>query len=275
MEPCFLPINGISLERYADLGAAVADVMDDKAQVAEIIAAEGVAASDWEAAKSGWTARMQDMALMGRVATAYMPLYQAALAKRKGGQASASYEDFVAVSAAIKVFGYEAALAACKVKASDWTEIGGHWTRTMGANMMEYAGHHDAVSREEARLRAGAEPRAIEVRRVEGQVAGQVSGAPAQMPPANPMQAAMANPAYQQAMQAQAAIMQNPLGFGFAQVGAFLSGGVTPGASVIVTHPQNQQRYPARVLSTAPQQTLVQFSNGSQQWVPSGAVQRA
>lgn len=27
---------------------------------------------------------MQDMALMGRVAMAYMPLYQAALARRKG-----------------------------------------------------------------------------------------------------------------------------------------------------------------------------------------------
>lgn len=271
MEPCFEPINGISLERYADLGAAVADVLDDKAKVAEILAAEGVPAADWETAKTGWTARMQDMALMGRVATAYMPLYQAALAKRKGGRASASYEDYVAVSAAIKVFGYEAALAACKVKATDWTEIGGHWTRTMGANMMQYAGHHDAVSREEARLRAGGEPRAIEVKRI----AGDVPAAPAQMPPANPMQAAMANPAYQQAMQAQAAIMQNPLGFGFAQVGAFLSGGVTPGANVIVTHPQDQQRYPARVLSTAPQQTLVQFSNGAQQWVPSGAVQRA
>jgi hypothetical protein len=123
MEPCFEPIRGISLERYADLGAAVADVLDDEAKVAEILAAEAVPAADWEAAKTGWTARMQDMARMGRVATAYMPLYQAAL--------------------------------------------------------------------------------------------------------------------------------------------------------VIVTHPQDQQRYPARVLSTAPQQTLVQFSNGAQQWVPSGAVQRA
>lgn len=93
---------------------------------------------------------------------------------------TASYEDYVAVS------------AARKVKASDWTEIDAHWSRTMGANMMQYAGHHDALAREEARLRAGGEPRAIEVKHV----AGQVPAAPAQMPPANPVAAAMADPVY-------------------------------------------------------------------------------
>src|SRR5690606_11737426 len=79
MDAHFQPINGISLERYADLGAAIADDMDDAAKVAAVLEAEGVALEDWEAAKRGWTARMQDMSLMGRVATAYMPLYQAAL----------------------------------------------------------------------------------------------------------------------------------------------------------------------------------------------------
>lgn len=274
MEPCFQPINGISLERYADLGAATADVLDDQAKLAEVLASEGVGATDWDAAKKGWTARMQDMALMGRVATAYMPLYQAALARRKGGQATASYDDFVAVSAAIKVFGYEPALAACKVKASDWTEVSTHWTSTMSREMMQYAGHSNAVAQEEARLRSGAAPRRIEVKRVAGQTPTPPP-APHAGAPANPMMGAMANPAYAQATQAQAAIMQNPLGFGFAQVGAFLSGGVLPGASVLVTHPANRQKYPARVLSTAPEQTLVQFSNGAQQWVPAGAVERA
>src|SRR5215813_4540865 len=95
MDPAMQPINGISLERYAELGAAISDFMDDKAKVAETIQKEGVSPTDWEAAKTGWTARMQDMSLMGRVAMAYMPLYQAALAKRKGGQATCSYEDYV------------------------------------------------------------------------------------------------------------------------------------------------------------------------------------
>jgi hypothetical protein len=271
MEPCFQPINGISLERYAELGAAVADVFDDAAKVADVVEAEGVALADWEAAKAGWTARMQDMSLMGRVATAYMPLYQAALAKKKGGAARASYEDFVGVSAAIKVFGYEAALKASGVSSSEWTEIGGHWTGEMGRNMMQYAGHHGVVTQEEMRLRNGGAPRTITITRGPAPAA-----APAMTPPpADALAAAMANPAYQQAMQAQAGVMANPLGFAFGQVGAFLSGGVVPGASVVVVHPADRQRYPARVLSTAPQQTLVQFPNGAQQWVPASAVQRA
>lgn len=277
MEACFQPINGISLERYADLGAAVADVLDDAAKVAEIVEAEGVSRADWEAAKAGWTARMQDLSLMGRVATAYMPLHQAALARRKGGRASTSYESFVAVSAAIKVFGYEAALAACGVKMSEWTEISAAWTTTMGQQMMQYAGHSNAVFQEEARLRNGGTPPTIEIKRVTDVApAVQPAGLPmAAAPAGNPFAAAMAGSGYQQAMAAQAAIMQNPLGFGLGQVGAFLTGGVVPGASVVVTHPADRQRYPARVLQTSPQQTLVQFMNGSQQWVPASAVERA
>lgn len=279
MEACFQPISGISLERYADLGAAVADVLDDATKVGEIVEAEGVSRADWEAAKAGWTARMQDMSLMGRVATAYMPLHQAALARRKGGKATASYESFVAVSAAIKVFGYEAALAACGVKMSDWTEIAGAWTATMGQQLMQYAGHSNAVVQEEARLRNGGTPPTIEIKRVADATpaaAAQAAGVPmAAAASGNPYAAAMAGSGYQQALAAQAAIMQNPLGFGLGQVGAFITGGVVPGASVVVTHPADRQRYPARVLQTSPQQTLVQFMNGSQQWVPASAVERA
>lgn len=278
MDPNLEPIHGISLQRYAELGAAIADVHDDPAKVAAIVEAEGVSAKDFEAAKAGWTARMQDMALMGRVAMAYMPLYQAALARRKGGHAHASYEDFVAVSAAIKVFGYEVALKACKVSSSDWTEVSGHWTRIMGEQMMQYAGHPNVLAQEEARLRAGGAPKEpkIERRAEQAAPAGAATTLPsAQGLPAHPMAMAMANPAYAQAMAAQQQVMQNPIGFGFAQAAAFLGGGVAPGAQVVVTHPADGQRYPGRVLSTAPQQTLVQFPNGAQQWVPSGAVQRA
>ncbi|MBK7580079.1 MAG: hypothetical protein IPI67_07710 [Myxococcales bacterium] len=82
MDP-FAPINGISLERYADLGAALDGLDKDKAKTEEVLRGEGVTVADYEAAKAGWTARMQDMSLMGRVATAFMPMYQAALARRK------------------------------------------------------------------------------------------------------------------------------------------------------------------------------------------------
>ena len=283
-EACFQPINGISLERYAELGAAIADANDDQQKIAAIIEGEGVAAADWDAAKKGWTARMQDMALMGKVATAYMPLYQAALAKKRGGKATASYEDFVGVSAAIKVFGFEVALKACKVSGADWTEIAGHWTSTMGARMMEFAGHNDNIAREEARIRGGGQPRTPEVKRVASTSAPAPAGAPAAAPMngygamggyAATMPSPGQMPAMQVPMQIQMPQPQIGFAFGLQQAAAFLSGGVTPGANVIVIHPSNQQRYQARVLSTMPDQTLVQFPNGSQQWVPANAVQRA
>lgn len=286
MDPAMQPINGISLERYAELGAVVADFVNDPQRVAEAVTQEGVALADWEAAKAGWTARMQDMSLMGRVAMAYMPLYQAALAKRKGGQATASYEDFVAGSAALKVYGYEVGLKACGVSSSDWTEIAGHWNNTMAREMMRFAGHHNYVSQEEARLRANGAPRQIQVTRVQGQVpatpqananpyAAAMGADPSQVPAnANPLQAAMMNPAYQQAMANAAAIQANPLGHGLGQVANFLTGGVVPGSNVMVVWTDGNS-YPARVLSTSPGQTLVQFENGRQEWVPENVVRRS
>lgn len=280
------PINGISLERYAELGALIADFVSDNARVHEAVQKEGVTIADWEAAKTGWTARMQDMSLMGRVAMAYMPLYQAALAKRKGGQAMASYEDFVAVSAAMKVYGPEVGLRACNVSMSDWTEVAGHWNQTMAREMMKYAGHHGLVSQEEQRLRAGGQPRTPQITRVQGQVpatpqAGAnpyaaAMGADPNMVPANasPLQAAMMNPAYQQAMHNAGQINANPLGFGLGQAAAFMTGGIVPGSNVLVTW-SNGQSYPGRVMQTAPQQTLVEFQGGRQEWVPNSAVRKA
>lgn len=286
MDPALQPINGISLERYAELGALIADFMNDQARVAQAIQAEGVNLGDWEAAKNGWTARMQDMSLMGRVAMAYMPLYQAALAKLKGGQAQVSYEDYVAVSAAIKVYGYEVALKACNVSSSDWTEVAGAWQQTMAREMMRFAGHHNLVGQEEQRLRAGGQPRQPQVTRVAGQVpatpqAGAnpyaaAMGANPNAVPANagPLAAAMANPAYQQSMQQAAAINQNPLGFGLGQAAAFVTGGIVPGSNVSVTW-SNGQSYGGRVMQTSPQHTLVEFQGGRQEWVPNDAVRKA
>ena len=272
MDP-FSPINGISLERYADLGAALDGKDKDPKATAEVLAAEGVSVANYEAAKAGWTARMQDMSLMGRVATAFMPFYQAALARRKGGAARVSYEDFVHVSALIKIYGFEAAIQAAGVSMSDWTAAAGHWTATMGANMMQYAGHSANVVQEEGRIRTGAPPRRVNATRDTSAAAQQAPNAQAVYAAANqdPVAAAMANPAMQQAAQAQAAIMQNPLGFAFGQAAAVVTGGITAGSRVGVKWSDGNQ-YPASVMQAAPNQYLVQFDNGSQQWVPAHAV---
>ncbi len=80
MDP-WAPINGLSLERYAELGAAIEGVTDPEKQ-AEVVGQHGVPRLDWEAAKAGWTQRMADPALMGQVAKRYGALYQGALARR-------------------------------------------------------------------------------------------------------------------------------------------------------------------------------------------------
>ncbi|MGZ3475175.1 MAG: hypothetical protein ACXWUG_13375 [Polyangiales bacterium] len=286
MDPAMQPINGISLERYAELGALISDFMNDQQRVAQTIQGAGVNLADWEAAKTGWTARMQDMNLMGRVAMAYMPLYQAALAKSKGGQAMASYEDFVAGQAAMKVYGPEVGLKACGVSMSDWTEVSGHWQGNMAREMGRYAGHFNLVTQEEQRLRAGGQPKQIQVQRVAGQVpatpqaganpyAAAMGADPSQVPAnASPVQAAMMNPAYQASMANAAQINQNPMGFGLGQAMNYMTGGIVPGSNVLVTW-SNGQSYPGRVMQTGPQQMQIEFQGGRQEWVPVNAVRKA
>ncbi len=275
------PIQGISLERYADLGAALDGTDDKPDEMRRILGAEGISEADYHAARTGWTARMQDLALMGRVAMAFMPMYQAALARRKGGAASLGYEDFVHASAAIKVFGFEGAMHACGLSMSDWTEVAGQWNTTMGQNMGQYAGHHGHVGQHEAQLRGGGAPRRLQVTRKAGSAPTPQQAhvqAALNTPGATGIDAAMAqamsNPMIQQQMAAQAAIQANPMGFAMGQVGALLGGGIMAGTGVMVTWSDGQQ-FPAQVLQAAPDQFLVQFQNGAQHWIPGRAVRKA
>lgn len=239
-DPAMQPIQGISLDRYADLGAAIADLNNDPNQIAQVLQREGVNPADFEAAKMGWTARMQDMSLMGRVATAYMPLYQAALARRKGGSANMSYEDFVAVSAAIKVFGFEAAVQASGISQSEWTEVAAQWNGAMSREMPRFVNHPGFIGQEEARLRAGGQPKRVQVTRGGGP-------APATAPP-------MAQPA---------------------PPAAAPVGGVVPGSRVLVAWTDGKQ-YAGQVHQVAQGQCLVALDGGSApQWVPQGQVRPA
>lgn len=180
MDP-WAPINGISLERYAELAADVADTQDPAKQ-AEIVGQKGVSGADWEAAKSGWTARMQDMSLMGQVATRFMPMYQAALAKKSsspggGGPPTVSYEDYVAMCGCPPVIGFEGMLAHYKITMTQWTQIAGHWNQIIATNP-QYGMHGMRVEQEAARIRAGGAPTPVTIGG--GAPAG---GAPGAQPP--------------------------------------------------------------------------------------------
>jgi hypothetical protein len=126
------PIAGVSLERYAELCAKMKDCGGDLEVCARIAAENGVERSSWEAARQGWNARMQDPSTAGQVALAYMPLYQAALATYGGPPATASYEDYIEMSALINTdvgrpTDFDAMYARFGIDAPKWSQISTHW----------------------------------------------------------------------------------------------------------------------------------------------------
>ncbi|MBX3189850.1 MAG: hypothetical protein KF819_22685 [Labilithrix sp.] len=275
MDP-WAPINGISLEQYAELSADCSDTQD-AAQQAEIVQQKGVSRADWEAAKAGWTARMQDMSLMGQVATRFMPMYQAALA-RKNPIPQVSYEDYVAMCGCPPVIGIEGTLAHYKLSMTQWTQIAGHWNNIIATNP-QYMQHGLLVEQEAARIRAGGAPKPVTI----GAGAPQAPQAPQvapQAPQAYGMQGYGAQPGGWPQQQAypsynqQAAQFGNDVGnafnaFGNA-LGSFVSGavgGFAAGSQVMVQW-SDGNRYPGTVTLVQNGQVQVAFPDGRQVWVP-------
>jgi len=130
------PIAGISLERFAELCVKMKDCGGDLEVCARIAAENGVDRGVWEAAMNGWNARMHDPATAGQVALAYMPIYQAALAQYGGPVATASYEDYIEMSALINTdlrgeirrpTDFDAMYSRFGIDAPKWSQISTHW----------------------------------------------------------------------------------------------------------------------------------------------------
>ena len=62
----FDPINGVSLELYAEISKGLAAVNYDQSQAPMIAMSKGVMAEDWEAAVAGWNARMKSNPAVGQ-----------------------------------------------------------------------------------------------------------------------------------------------------------------------------------------------------------------
>ncbi len=56
--PDFDPIAGVTLDLYAEISRDLAAVGYDQTQAPALAAARGVGAAEWEAAVTGWNARM-------------------------------------------------------------------------------------------------------------------------------------------------------------------------------------------------------------------------
>lgn len=286
MDP-YSPINGISLEQYAELGADVTDHVNDKEACARI-EAKGIRRADWEAAVAGWTARMQDPALMGQVAMRYMPMYQAALARKKG-TVDCTWEEFIALSAAQKAWGMQQMYAYYKIDATIWTQVAGPWMQRVPTDP-RYQMYGMLVEQEAQRLAQGGPPRPVQLR------SSATGGAPqpvAQAPTAASQAQQVENEMMKQAVQAQvAATMANAqaqaasaygnaaqnVGFmGRGMLGAMgygsIAQGIGPGMAILVQW-SDGNKYPATCGQVGGGQVQVTFPDGRQMWVPESAVSR-
>jgi len=259
----YAPINGITLERYAELGAEL-DGIQDPSQQRTKVETLGVNGADWDAAKAGWTARMQDPANMGQVASRYMQLYNAALSQTKG-TTSLGFEDWCYVSASIQVFGSEGALAHHGLSMSDWTTASAEWQTKLSQDPMNLAMQKNNLQMQEAqRLQQGGQPRQISVNRSgPGQApAGGAMAYDAQASMQAQMQAVGASPAAMaQAQQAMAA-----MGIGGPGPGAG-SSGPAPGSQVQVKW-SDGNAYAGTVTQVTQGQAEVRFPNGQSVWAP-------
>jgi hypothetical protein len=243
MDP-WSPINGVSLERYAELAADVEGIADPAAQAA-IVAPKGVSPADWEAAKAGWTARMQDASLMGQVATRFMPLYQAALARKNAASAAAPMNAVSgAMPGAVPPPGYGAAAAP---------------PPGYGAAPAPPPGY-------------GAAPG------YPGAAPGYAGAAPGYAGAPAPGHQQQGWPQQQPGYNQQAAAFGNQVGSAFNAfgnaLGSFVNGAITPlgpGTPVTVQW-SDGQRYPATVMLTQNGQVQVAFPDGRQVWVAQGYV---
>lgn len=131
-------INGVSLEKYAELCALMSETGTDTAKQITIAEANGVKADDWNAAKDGFTKKMMDPSDMGKTAMAFMPLMQAAQSKARGGAEPCSLEKYAKVHAEMtsrkdpadpsKKLDYMIVLQENGFTQGQWLECENYWT---------------------------------------------------------------------------------------------------------------------------------------------------
>ena len=132
----------IPLELYADLCALMAETGGDEGKENAIAEAHGVSPADWKESKDGWTAKMSDPGDMGKTAMAFMPLYQAAQAKARGGAEPCTLEVYTKIHAGMAFrkddagnkIDYNIVLAENGFNHTSWLECEGYWTPQVGGD---------------------------------------------------------------------------------------------------------------------------------------------
>ena len=134
----------VTLEKYADLCALLADTGGDVEKENAIAQSGGVSPEEWSAAKEHYTAKMQDPSDMGKTAMAFMPLFQAAQARMRGGVEPGSLEVYTKVHAEMalrkdpadpaKKIDHMIVIAENGFTHAEWLEMEGYWTPRVGSD---------------------------------------------------------------------------------------------------------------------------------------------
>lgn len=146
------PINGITIQKYAELCALMAETGEDKAKQVAIASEHGVSEADWEAAKAGWTAKMTDPSDMGKTALAFMAAMQDAQVAARGGAEPGPMEDFAKVHAEMaflkdeegKPLDHKKIIEKYGYTYPKWLEMENYWTpRTQVDENPEFKRHYN------------------------------------------------------------------------------------------------------------------------------------
>jgi hypothetical protein len=221
---------------------------------------------------------------MGQVATRFMPLYQAALAKKNGGAPRVSFEDYVAMSGAVPVLGYDGMLQHYRITGAVWTMIATQWNAVIPTSP-QYASYGILVEQEAARLRAGGQPKPVSLQQTPqapqaapAQPYAQAPVHPQQPYPQPQPQAPYPYPQQPYAQPRSAQQLGADVGNAFNAFGSALGsfvdgavGGFSVGARVMVQW-SDGNRYPAQVVTSGSGQLEVAFPDGRRLWVPTAYV---
>jgi hypothetical protein len=246
----FAPIAGISLEQYAELCAEIADHPEDAARSAQVVAQRGVGRAEWEAARAGWTARLQDLSLGGAAAARFAPVYQAALSRRRGPPPQVAFEVYACMCGEAMAMGLVPMLRRHGLDRARWSQVAFHWNGIIAGEPARFAPFMAMVEQEAERLLAGGAPQATSGQKFEKQA--------------------------EQAVHAVGSAMVS----GFSALGSALDSfgkslsSPKAGSRVLVTW-SDGNRYPGTVVQVGQGQYLVAMSDGRQHWVPEASVKSA
>lgn len=134
------PIDGVTIETYAELCALMAETGGDEAREIAIAAGQGVGAEAWRGAKAGWTARMSDPADMGRTAMAFMPAFREAQERMRGGGEPCTLEAYARLFGIVHFGGGDASQRAAVTAIVEreghsypqWLAYNAYWAEVVG-----------------------------------------------------------------------------------------------------------------------------------------------